>query len=212
VIINYNNCYYCRILMIISMMYGVIIMIIGDNIDEYVIMNDDKYYSMNVCIYDDKMINAMIIMIKYNNWYYYCILMIISMKYWVIIIKMGYNINRYVMMNCDNYYSMNLCMTDNNMVYVMRWIIIIYYWDDCILIIISMRWRVMMIVLYDNINGYVNMICAKYYCMNICICKDRWLNAMIVIINFDVCIIWIMGRYERRETISEKIRRWMMSQ
>jgi len=49
------------------MMYGVIIMIIGDNIDEYVIMNDDKYYSMNVCIYDDKMINAMIIMIKYNN-------------------------------------------------------------------------------------------------------------------------------------------------
>jgi len=78
---------------------------------------------------------------------------------------MGYNINGYVIMNCDNYYSMNLCMTDNNMVYVMRWIIIIYYWDDCILIIISMRWRVMMIVLYDSINGYVNMICAKYYCM-----------------------------------------------
>jgi hypothetical protein len=125
---------------------------------------------------------------------------------------MGYNINRYVMMNCDGYYSMDVWITENNMVYVMGWIIIITYWDDCILVIISMRWRVMMILLYDNIDGYVNIICANYYCMKVCICGDRWLNAMKVIINFDVCTRWIMGRYERRETISEKIRRWMMSQ
>jgi len=47
---------------------------------------------------------------------------------------MGYNIDEYVMMNCSNYYSMNVCMTDNNMVYVKGQIIImifdmvLFYW------------------------------------------------------------------------------------
>jgi len=58
----------------------------------------------------------MIITIKGDNWYYYCILMIISMKYWVNIMIMCYNINWWAIINGDYYYCMKIYIGENNIV------------------------------------------------------------------------------------------------